>query len=40
MKKIENLNPNKIKYEILISNSDTIGHENIQKIKNWVYHSG
>jgi len=37
LKEIEGLNSEKIKYEILLTNKQDIGFENIQKIKNWIY---
>lgn len=33
----ENLNPEKLKYEVLITKEDTIGFENIQKVRQWIY---
>ena len=40
LKEIEGLNPSKLKYEILFTNNDKIGFENMQKIKNIVYGNG
>ena len=37
MKEIERLNPDKVKYEILITNSDEVGFENINKVKEAIY---
>lgn len=37
MKEIEGLNPDKLKYEILLADKDEIGYENIIKIKEAIY---
>lgn len=37
IKEIEGLNPDKLKYEILITDSDEIGFENINKVKEAIY---
>jgi hypothetical protein len=37
MKEIEGLNPDKLKYEILLADKDEIGYENISKIKEAIY---
>ena len=37
IKEIEGLNPDRLKYEILITNKDEIGLENINKIKEEIY---
>jgi hypothetical protein len=40
MKGIEGLNPDKVKYEILITDRDEIGFENINKVKEAIYEYG
>lgn len=40
LREIENLNPDKLKYEILFTDKDEIGFENIKKIKNIIYKNG
>lgn len=37
IKEIEGLNPNRLKYEILITDRDRIGFENINKVKEVIY---
>lgn len=37
IRELENLNPKKLKYEVLITSRDEIGFENIQKVNEWVY---
>ena len=37
MRELEHLNPDKLKYEILLTKTDEIGFENVNKIKNWIY---
>jgi len=37
IKEIEGLNPDKLKYEILITDRDEIGFENVQKVKEDIY---
>lgn len=37
IRKIENLNPDKLKYKILLTNNEEIGFENIKKVKGWIY---
>lgn len=37
MKKIESMNPNKIRYEILFTNDKEIGFENLHKVEQWIY---
>jgi hypothetical protein len=37
IKVIEGLNPDKLKYEILITDRDEIGFENINKVKEDIY---
>ncbi|MCS7232117.1 MAG: DEAD/DEAH box helicase family protein, partial [Elusimicrobiota bacterium] len=37
IREIEGLNPDKLKYEILITDKDTIGFENINKVKEEIY---
>jgi len=37
IKEIEGLNPDRLKYEILITNRDEIGFENISKINEEIY---
>ena len=37
MKAIEGLNPDRIKYEILLTSSDEIGFENVNRVKEWIY---
>jgi hypothetical protein len=34
---LENLNPDNLKYEVLLTKEDEIGFENIQKAKQWIY---
>lgn len=40
LKKIEGLNPEKLKYEILFTDTDEIGFENINKVKEAIYEYG
>lgn len=40
IREIEGLNPDKLKYEILITDSDEIGFENINKVKKAIYKEG
>lgn len=40
IKKIEGLNPDKLKYEILVTDKDGIGLENINKVKEAIYEYG
>jgi len=40
IKEIEGLNPDKLKYEILITDRDEIGFENINKVKEAIYEYG
>ena len=40
LKEIQGLNPNKLKYEILFTNSDKIGFENINLVKEIIYKYG
>jgi len=40
IKEIEGLNPNRLKYEILITDKDEIGFENINKVKEEIYGYG
>ena len=40
IKEIEGLNPDKVKYEILFTNRDEIGLENINKVKEAIYEYG
>ncbi len=40
MEEMENLNPNKLKYQILITDKDEIGFENINKVKEEIYRYG
>ena len=37
MKEIENINPDKIKYEIVATDKDTLDFTDFNKVKNWVY---
>ena len=37
MRKVEKLNPERLKYEILETNRDEIGFREIEKVKKWVY---
>lgn len=37
IKEIEGLNPGKLRYEILLTDRDEIGFENIQKVKEEIY---
>lgn len=37
IKKIENLNPDRLKYEVLLTRDDEIGFENVRKVKQWIY---
>lgn len=37
MRKVEKLNPKKLKYEILETSRDTLGFREIEKVKKWVY---
>lgn len=34
---LENINPNKLKYQVLLTKKDEIGFENVQKAKQWIY---
>lgn len=40
IKEIEGLNPDKLKYEILVTDKDEIGFENINKVKEAIYEYG
>jgi len=40
IKEIEGLNPDRLKYEILITDKDEIGYENINKVKEEIYGYG
>ena len=40
LKKIQGLNPEKLKYEILFTNTDEIGFYNINKVKELIYEYG
>jgi type III restriction enzyme len=40
IKEIEGLNPDRLKYEILITDRDEIGFENINKVKEEIYGYG
>ncbi|MDI6734903.1 MAG: DEAD/DEAH box helicase family protein [bacterium] len=40
LKEIEGLNPDKLKYEILITDKDEIGFENISKVREAIYEYG
>ena len=35
IRELEGLNPDKLKYEILLTKEDQIGFENVKKVKNW-----
>lgn len=37
MRELEQLNPDELKYEILVSKTDEIGFDNVQKVKQWIY---
>ncbi len=37
IREIENLNPDTLKYEVLLAKGNEIGFDNIQKVKKWVY---
>jgi hypothetical protein len=37
MRQVENLNPDRLKYEILETNQDELGFNEIEKIKKWIY---
>jgi len=37
MRQIENLNPERLKYEILETSRDELGFNEIEKVKNWIY---
>ncbi|PIQ93342.1 MAG: hypothetical protein COV68_10425 [Nitrospirae bacterium CG11_big_fil_rev_8_21_14_0_20_41_14] len=40
LREIEGLNPKKLKYEILFTDSDEIGFENINKVREAIYEYG
>ena len=40
IKEIEGLNPDRLKYKILITDRDKIGFENINKVKEAIYEYG
>jgi len=40
VKEMEGLNPDRLKYEILVTDKDEIGFENIQKVKEAIYEYG
>jgi len=37
IRELENLNPDNLKYEVLLTKDEEIGFDNIQKVKNWIY---
>lgn len=37
IRELENLNPNKLKYEVLFTKEDEIGFNNVQRVKEWIY---
>jgi hypothetical protein len=37
MRQIEDLNPERLKYEILETTKDSLGFNEIEKVKNWIY---
>ncbi len=37
MRQIENLNPDKLKYEILETTRDSLGFNELEKVKKWIY---
>jgi hypothetical protein len=37
IREIENVNPDKLKYEVLIAKEEEIGFDNVEKVKHWVY---
>ncbi|MDD5689791.1 MAG: hypothetical protein PHQ76_05910, partial [Caldisericia bacterium] len=37
MRQVENLNPDRLKYEILETNRDELGFDEMEKIKKWIY---
>ncbi len=37
IRKLENLNPDTLKYEILLTKENEIGFENLQKVTQWIY---
>jgi len=37
LREIEGINPDRLKYEILIAERDEIGYENIRKVKEDIY---
>ncbi len=37
LRQIANLNPDKLKYQVLITKGDEIGFENVQKVRDWIY---
>lgn len=39
IRKIENLNPDKLKYEVLLTHENEIGIENFKRVRNWIYES-
>ena len=40
LKEIQGLNPDKVKYEILFTDKEEIGFENINKVKENIYEYG
>lgn len=39
MREVESLNPDKLKYEILETNKDELGFNELERVKNWIYNS-
>jgi len=37
MRKVEKLNPERLKYEILETSRDELGFNELEKVKKWVY---
>ena len=37
IRELENLNPNTLKYEVVLTKEEEIGFENVQKVKSWIY---
>jgi hypothetical protein len=37
IRRLEHLNPDRLKYVVLLTEEDEIGFENIQKVKQWIY---
>jgi len=37
MKRVEKLNPEKLKYEILETDKDSLGFNEVEKVRKWIY---